>query len=46
VIREATRSGCHHNLHHSGVTFLIKHGEQTRTIMQIVGHRSAATTAR
>ena len=35
-----------HNLRHSAVTFLIKQGEQTRTIMQIVGHRNAATTDR
>jgi integrase len=35
-----------HNLRHSAVTFLIKQGEQTRTIMEIVGHRSAATTDR
>jgi integrase len=35
-----------HNLRHSAVTFLIKQGEQTRTIMEIVGHRNPATTAR
>ncbi|HEY3229396.1 MAG TPA: tyrosine-type recombinase/integrase, partial [Roseiflexaceae bacterium] len=35
-----------HNLRHSAATFLIKQGEQPRTIMEILGHRNLRTTER
>ena len=35
-----------HNLRHSCATFLIKQGEQQRTVMEILGHRNVQTTAR
>lgn len=35
-----------HSLRHSCATFLIKQGEQQRTIMKILGHKSERTTAR
>jgi integrase len=35
-----------HNLRHSCATFLIKQGETQRTVMEVLGHRSPATTAR
>jgi integrase len=35
-----------HSLRHSCATYLIKQGEQTRTIMDILGHRNVATAAK
>jgi integrase len=35
-----------HSLRHSCATFLIKQGEQQRTVMEVLGHRNVATAAR
>jgi integrase len=35
-----------HNLRHACATFLIKQGEQQRTVMEILGHRNERTTLR
>jgi integrase len=35
-----------HSLRHSCATYLIKQGEQQRTVMEILGHRNVATAAK
>jgi integrase len=47
----ATRAGLpldftFHSLRHSAATFLIKQGEQQRTVMEVLGHKNIRTTAR